>query len=106
LLVVTHTAGKEPKPIDAKQRPADGIYSFKTFKSQPRKAAEADLNGLLFEATEWISSKGPDAGASISHAIDTRDSSLVVAAISWHHIHESNLKETAQRPSECACNLF
>lgn len=106
MLVVTHTAGKEPKPIDAKQRPADGIYSFKTFKSQPGKAFERELNELLIEATEWISAKGSDAGASVSHAIDTRDSSLVVAAISWHHIHESNLKETTQRPSECACNLF
>lgn len=95
MLVVTHTAGKEPKPIDAKQRPADGLYSFKTFKSAPKKSAPGELNNLLLEATEWISAKGSDAGASISHAIDTRDSSLVVAAVSWHHIHEANLKETA-----------
>ena len=53
------------------------------------------MNELMLECTEWISSKGSDAGASISHAIDTRDRSLVVAAVSWHHIHESNLKETA-----------
>jgi len=57
--------------------------------------AEAELNQLLLECTEWISAKGSDAGASISHAIDSRNRSLVVAAVSWHQIHESNLKETA-----------
>lgn len=106
ILVVTHTAGKNPQEIEAKHRPAEGLYAYRTFKTKAGETSESHLNSAVIEAIEWISSKGPDAGAQISHAIDSRDHSLVVTAISWYAIHESNLKETAARPSECVCNIF
>lgn len=98
MLVVTHTAGKTPQPISA-STPKEGIYHHHMWLTP-------NIDQGLTEATNWVWSRGPDAGASIAHAAQNSSDDYVIAAISWDHVQESSLKETASRPSECVCNIF
>lgn len=108
MLVITHTAGKTPKPL---VMPADAngkIYKQITKLTRRNENSPNQLEALYNEIGREIGEEsGKEDGARFCHTFDCQEECYVVTGLYWSHVHEDSLKQTVSRPTICAeCSIF
>ena len=84
---MTHTAGKEPKPLSQEQLPAEGLYSFKTVEAETMD----QYDGAVEEIARWQAERGEDAGLKVSSCNDSRNDTHFVVGFSWFRLQADTM---------------